>query len=143
MGLKSRNKGKVGERAARDYLKSLGFSGETRRGQQYCGDGQADVVCPDLEHVWIEVKYGYLLSEFDLGRAKFNAAIEQASKDADGRPWVILWKPLRLSQWRMTLEYDNLIVTLADDAAIRSALCVLEDEGKVADDFISDGRLSR
>lgn len=126
MGLKSRNKGKVGERAARDYLKSLGFSDETRRGQQHSGQGQADVVCPDLGNVWIEVKYGYPLSEFDLGRAKFYAAVEQASKDAAGKPWVVLWKPLRLSQWRATFKWFGFPVTIAEDSCIGLALISLE-----------------
>jgi len=46
--MNSREKGKVGERAWRDWLREQGYL-KAYRGAQYCGlRGNADVVCPEL-----------------------------------------------------------------------------------------------
>lgn len=104
MGLKSRNKGKVGEREAVAFLKSLGFD-DAQRTQQYNGLGKSDIICPEsLPNVHIEVKYGYDRNAFDVGTARFEQACATAEEEAEGRPWVVLWRPKRCSEWRATWE---------------------------------------
>ena len=118
----SRRKGKVGELKARDYLQSLGF-GPCKRGQQRSGMEVADVLCDGLSSVHIEVKFGYDLSSFDLDRQLFLSAVEQAKRDSQGKRWVVLWKPLRKSQWRLSWISESWgIITAADDSAIQRAL---------------------
>lgn len=122
MGLKSRNKGKRGEREAVSFLKSIGFE-DARRTQQYNGDGDSDVVCPEsLPHVHIEVKYGYNRHEFDLGTARFKDAVTQATEDCpEHMVPVVLWRPRGNSIWRMTyptLGVDGLYTFPTVDAPL-------------------------
>lgn len=100
MGLKSRNKGKRGEREAVKYLKKIGFE-DAQRTQQYSGKGPSDVVCPtSLPDVHIEVKFD---KRIDLGTVILTDAIHQAESDADGNPWCVLWRPSR-KMWRLTFS---------------------------------------
>ena len=126
MPINSRDKGARGERAARDYLRSLGFEGVIR-GQQRSGVEQADVVGDALSNVHVEVKYGYPLSAFDLHLELLWEATHQAIRDSGiDREWVVLWKPYRHRQWRMTFYWHGLAVTVADDESIRCALLALQ-----------------
>lgn len=76
----SNRKGKSGERAWRDQLKSAGF--DARRGQQYSGNPDApDVVCPELDWLHPEVKR--------VERLNIHDAMDQAVNDAgDKTPYV-------------------------------------------------------
>ena len=117
----SRRKGKVGELQARDYLDSLGF-GPCKRGQQRSGLEVAD----GLSSVHIEIKFGYPIEDFDMDRQLFADACMQADRDSRGGTWVVLWKPMRKRQWRLswnTKQYG--IITLADDQSIQRALDAL------------------
>lgn len=122
MGLKSRNKGKRGEREAVSFLKSIGFE-DARRTQQYNGDGDSDVVCPEsLPHVHIEVKYGYDRNKFDLGSALLSDAVTQATEDCtENMVPVVLWRPKGCRAWRMTyptLGVDGLYTFPTVDAPL-------------------------
>lgn len=122
MPINSRAKGKRGELEARDYLRSLGFTGAFRT-QQFCGKGTSDVTVPELPGVHIEVKYGYPISSFDLCTQKHIDACQQASDDAgNGREWVVLWKPYRYKTWRLSYQGEYGINTLSHDYAIKAAL---------------------
>jgi Holliday junction resolvase len=117
MAVNSKRKGARGEREAVNFLKSIGFP-DARRTQQYNGDGESDVICPEsLPGLTIEVKYGRDRHKLDLGTAEWFEAIEQAKTDAAGDPWVLLWRPKGCRDWRMTLEeFDGLPATYVGNA---------------------------
>jgi Holliday junction resolvase len=72
MGLKSKSKGKLGEREAAELLREFGFN--ARRGQQFSGSPDSPDVVSDMEGFHIEVKR--TAKQTDLF-----AAIEQAKRD--------------------------------------------------------------
>ncbi len=97
-GLKSRDKGKRGEREAVAYLTQIGFP-DARRTQQYNGMGLSDVICPEsLPELHIEVKRTETIG---LGTVELSEALEQAERDSDGNPWCVLWRRSR-QKWRLT-----------------------------------------
>lgn len=116
-------KGKVGERKAAEYLRSLGFA-DARRTQQHNGaEGLSDVICPEsLPGVHIEVKYGVV--GMDLGTGLFREACDQARRDAGYGSWAVLWKPKRCRQWRLTIldEWTRGLATFAEDDVIADLL---------------------
>jgi Holliday junction resolvase len=72
MGLKSKTKGKVGEREVAELLREFGYN--ARRGQQFAGGGDSPDVVSDLEGFHIEVKRtGKQTDVF--------AALDQAKRD--------------------------------------------------------------
>jgi Holliday junction resolvase len=81
MGLKSKTKGKVGEREVAELLREFGFN--ARRGQQFAGGGDSPDVVSDMEGFHIEVKRTGKQTDIF-------AALEQAKRDrkknADGSP---------------------------------------------------------
>ena len=82
--MNSRTKGKVGERAWRDWLRENGYL-KSHRGQQFCGlHGNADVICPELPSLWFEVKR---CERFDA-----YAAIDQAKRDCGSKFAVVAWR---------------------------------------------------
>ena len=82
--MNSRNKGKVGERAWRDFLLEQGYL-KAHRGQQYCGlRGNADVVCPELPLLHFEVKRAERLDVY--------AAVKQAQGDCGAKYPVVAWR---------------------------------------------------
>jgi Holliday junction resolvase len=72
MGLKSKTKGKVGEREVAELLREFGF--EARRGQQFAGGGDSPDVVSDMEGFHIEVKRTGKQTDIF-------AALEQAKRD--------------------------------------------------------------
>lgn len=114
----SRQKGKRGEREAVAYLKQLGFA-EVRRSQQYNGIGRGDVVMSQFPALNIEVKFGYAPGVFNIGTQLWEDACQQAAADADGNTWCVLWKPLRIRQWRVTCPWHGPIVTICGDDSIK------------------------
>jgi Holliday junction resolvase len=72
MGLKSKTKGKVGEREVAELLREFGFT--ARRGQQFAGGGDSPDVVSDLEGFHIEVKRTGKQTDIF-------AALEQAKRD--------------------------------------------------------------
>lgn len=123
----SREKGKIGERAARDYLRSLGFE-DARRGMQYSGIDGRDVVCLDsLPELHFEVKFGYPIQSLDIGKGLHVAACQQAERDANGKSWAVLWKPKGQRQWRLTCIWYGVLATVAKDGDV---LLMLEYLGR-------------
>ena len=90
MGMKSKSKGKTGERELSKELSRL-FGADCHRGQQYCGaNGDGDVV--GLPGVHVECKR---TESFRLWDAINQAVADAKSEDvpmvchrANGRPWV-------------------------------------------------------
>jgi Holliday junction resolvase len=76
MGLKSKTKGKVGEREVAELLREFGFN--ARRGQQFAGGGDSPDVVSDMEGFHIEVKRTGKQTDIF-------AALEQAKRDR--KPW--------------------------------------------------------
>lgn len=98
MALKSRTKGKVGEREVVKLLQRLGFD-DAERTQQYNGIGKSDVWCPrSLPDVHIEVKRA---EGFDVGTQRLSDACLQAMDDCDGKSWCVFWRP-NGKKWRLT-----------------------------------------
>jgi len=131
MGLKSRSKGKVGEREAAHYLKAIGFH-DARRRMQSSGEGAPEVECPQsLPGVHIEVKYGYAKG-LGCGTRIHRHACAQAMSDAEDKEWVVLWREKHCIIWKLTMASANGIgvSTLAGDDQIRLTLEWLQ-QGKV------------
>lgn len=132
----SRAKGSRGELLLRDFLRSLGFE-SAKRTQQYNGLGKGDVECPDeLPDVHIESKVGNA-KKWDVGVDLIDKAVAQARRDADGKPWVVMWKPDRKC-WRLTTEmqpegYPRSLATVTDPETIAAILISkqLEAQGKL------------
>jgi len=119
---KSRTKGKIGERKARDFLKSLGYD-DAQRGQQYSGIEGRDVVCLEsLPNVHFEIKYGY--GDVNIGSGLLEGWWKQASEDAgvNDRFPVILWKPMRARRWRLTCQWYGILATVVDVQDIKTIL---------------------
>lgn len=118
MAINSRQKGKRGEREAAAFLRSIGFE-TARRTMQYNGEGVSDVMIETLPDLHIEVKFGYPITRFDLCTSLHEAACIQAEGDADGKVWVVLWKPLRYKVWRLSFKgFRGHIVTVSGKDAI-------------------------
>ena len=120
----SSRKGKEGERAAAKYLEALGFPG-AKRTQQHCGAaGDSDVIASEsLPGLFVEVKFGYPLGNFDLDKTLFQRAVAQATSDAGNSAWVILWKPYNHRLWRLTTnECLGAVATFSGDEDIRKVL---------------------
>ena len=82
--MNSREKGKAGERAFRDWLREQGYL-KAYRGAQYCGLlGNADVVCPETPEIHYEVKRGERLDVY--------GAVEQATRDCGSKYPVVAWR---------------------------------------------------
>ena len=92
MGLKSKTKGKVGEREVAELLREFGFA--ARRGQQFAGGGDSPDVVSDMEGFHIEVKRTGKQTDIF-------AALEQAKRDRkpgedalvfhrkDNKDWIV------------------------------------------------------
>ena len=78
--MKSRQKGKVGEREFASLLREHGF--DARRGQQFSGGADSpDVVSEALAWLHVEVKRVQHLNLTD--------ACVQAEGDCGGKPWIV------------------------------------------------------
>lgn len=100
MGRKSRTKGKVGEREARDEINRLFPFAEAYRTSQYCGKaGDSDVTAPGLPGIHLEVKRTESLSLY--------TAIEQAVADCGDSLPVVLHRRSR-KPWLAVIRLDDL-----------------------------------
>ena len=130
--INSCQKGKRGDRAARDYLMSLGYT-DCHRTQQHNGIGLSDISCPDsLPALHLEVKYGYSRSDFSVGSVLWQNAIDQAHEDSSLPSWAMLWREKGCVIWKMTFLTEWGLVTVAGDVAIRSCLDTLQTQSSVA-----------
>lgn len=124
--INSRRKGKTGELEAAAYLTRLGFT--ARRGQQHKGGADSpDVVSDDLRHVHLEVKR---VQSIDLGTKELAGALDQASRDAGGAPYAVLWRRNR-KPWCLTWDDPsiNATMTVTGDHDITRLLRALERYG--------------
>lgn len=117
MGRFQREKGKRGERDARDWLKSLGFH-DARRTAQHKGICTGDVECPEtLPNVHIEVK---LWATYSM--SKVREACFQSERDKAPGQWAcVIWRctgDRRVKSWRVSFIDRNVIYTIADDALV-------------------------
>ena len=98
MGLRSRNKGKLGEREAAAEIRRL-FGVEARRGRQYCGsDGAPDIVT-SLDGVHFEIKRREAF--------RLYPALDQAIADAADKIPVVLHRANNQS-WVAIVRLDDL-----------------------------------
>ena len=98
MGLKSRNKGKLGEReAARELARVLGI--QARRGQQFSGGTESPDVVTDCDQLHIEVKRTESL--------RLYAALDQAIADAGDKTPIVLHRSNR-RPWVVIVRLDDL-----------------------------------
>ena len=102
--MNSREKGKRGERDFRDFLRDMGF--EARRGQQFAGGTDSpDVICEQLPHVHLEVKFS---QQAIVGSAYLEAAWKQARDDADGKKTPIVAFRRSREQWKLMAEEQHM-----------------------------------
>jgi len=113
MGLRSRNKGKRGEREAAAEIRRL-FRTDARRGRQYCGTDESPDVVADIEDVHFEVKRRETLRLYE--------ALAQAIEEAGDKIPVVLHKQNR-KPWVAIVRLDDLprlavqlYLTLAENA---------------------------
>lgn len=98
MGMKSRRKGKTGEReAAREFSRVLGV--QARRGQQYAGGEDSPDVVTDCEELHVEVKRTESLRLYQ--------ALEQAINDAGDKLPIVLHRSNR-KPWVAILRLEDL-----------------------------------
>jgi Holliday junction resolvase len=98
MGLRSRNKGKLGEREAAAEIRRL-FGVEARRGRQYCGSDDAPDVVTGIEGVHFEVKRTEGL--------RLYPALDQATGDAPDKIPVVLHRANN-QPWVAIVRLDDL-----------------------------------
>ena len=105
MGIRSRNKGKRGEREAAAEIRRI-LRTEARRGRQFCGSDESPDVETDIPDVHFEVKRAETF--------RLYAALEQALADcgsripvvlhrANNRPWVAIVRLDDLPQLATTI----------------------------------------
>lgn len=118
--MNSKAKGAAGERQWRDELRAAGFT--ARRGQQYAGGNESpDVICEELSGLHMEVKR---VESLNLGKA-----IEQATRDAAGKPWIVAHRKNH-EPWRVTMDSSLFFALLRDgmEAANAGGLCSQSDK---------------
>ena len=98
MGLRSRNKGKRGEREAAAELQRL-FSVEARRGRQFQGTDESPDVIVDIPDLHFEVKRCEGFRLYD--------ALEQAINDAANKVPIVLHRQNR-KPWVAIVQLDDL-----------------------------------
>ena len=98
MGLRSRNKGKRGEREAAAELRRL-FGADARRGRQYCGGDESPDVATDIDDVHFEVKRCESLRLYE--------ALAQAIADAGDKIPVVLHRQNR-QPWVAIVRLEDL-----------------------------------
>src|SRR5262245_4015956 len=98
MGLRSRNKGKSGEREAAAELRRL-LRAEARRGRQFCGSDESPDLITDVPDVHFEVKRAEAF--------RLYAALGQALADCGSRIPVILHRSNR-RPWVAIVRLDDL-----------------------------------
>jgi len=104
MAMNSRAKGARGERLWRDELRKEGFT--ARRGQQFAGGTDSpDVICEELKWLHQEVKFVQNLS--------LDKACEQATRDADGKHWIVAHKKNNKS-WKVTMSSETFFELLRE-----------------------------
>jgi Holliday junction resolvase len=103
----SKRKGTVAERELANIFTAAGVP--SRRSVQYCGRaGDADLACDGLD-LHIEVKR---TEKFRLAEA-----IAQASRDSNGKPWVVVHRGSRMP-WLVIQTFDQ---WAADSVRFREA----------------------
>jgi hypothetical protein len=98
MGLKSRNKGKLGERSAAAEIRRL-FRTEAFRGRQFSGSDDSPDIITGIAGVHFEVKRTETFRPYD--------ALEQAVRDAGENLPVVLHKQNR-KPWLAIVRLDDL-----------------------------------
>lgn len=123
--INSRRKGAGGERAAAQFLCSLGFAAE--RSARNGVKGAGDLIVRDLPNVHIEVKR---LERMDIGTVCLADACDQARAASGlGRRWAVLWRPNGKS-WRLTFRaHAPAMNVTVEEAAIPAALWWLNSKG--------------
>ena len=94
-------KGKRGEREARDVLNSV-FGTNCRRGQQFCGGHDSPDIAGFIPGIHIEVK--------NVEKLRLSDAIEQSEADSDiegGEIPTVMWKKPRTKDWYLIVKIDN------------------------------------
>lgn len=94
MGMKSRRKGKVGEREFAALCRLEGY--DARRGQQYSGVEGEDVI--GLPGVHVEVKR--------VERLNIHEAMSQSLRDAAGKPAIVAHRRSR-GPWLITMPAEQ------------------------------------
>lgn len=95
MGLKSKTKGKVGEREAAELLREFGFN--ARRGQQFAGGGDSPDVVSDMEGFHIEVKRTGKQTDIF-------AALEQAKRDRKDGEDALVFHRKNNKDWIVAMD---------------------------------------
>jgi len=98
MGLRSRNKGKRGEREAAAEIRRL-FRTDARRGRQFSGSDESPDIVAEIEDVHFEVKRAESFRLYD--------ALDQAAGDAGEKVPVVLHKQNR-KPWVAIVRLDDL-----------------------------------
>lgn len=103
MGLRSKTKGKVGEREVAELLRKHGFS--ARRGQQFAGGGDSPDVVSDMEGFHIEVKRTGKQTDIF-------AALEQAKRDRKPGEDAVVFHRKNNKQWIIAMDADEFLTLM-------------------------------
>ena len=105
MGLRSRNKGKRGEREAAAEIRRI-LRTEAHRGRQFCGSDESPDVVTDIENLHFEVKRAErlrLYEALDQAIADAGCRIPIVLHRANERPWVAIVRLEDLPQLAVTI----------------------------------------
>ena len=92
MGLRSRNKGKLGEREAAAEIRRI-LRTEARRGRQFCGSDESPDIVVDIPDLHFEVKRAErlrLYEALDQALTDCRSRIPIVLHRANHRPWVAI-----------------------------------------------------
>jgi hypothetical protein len=117
---RGRKKGARVELAAAKYLTALGFAASRMGRNGYSAADLKTDDCPVLSLIHIEVKGD---QRIDFETVDWKKAMAQAQRDANKKPWALLWK-LDGLPWRLTFQawIPPLLVTVTGDERIRESL---------------------
>lgn len=114
--INSRDKGKRGERAWRNVLRSEGFA-KAYRAQQYCGSNDsADVICPELPTLHFEVKIGNQVP------VKIYDFMTQAVNDCAANTPIVACKRDNC-EWLVLMRPDDFFAIVRESDRVKTIHC--------------------
>jgi hypothetical protein len=107
MGLRSRNKGKRGEREAAAEIRRI-LRTEAHRGRQFCGSDESPDIVVDIPDLHFEVKRAEtfrLYAALDQALADCGSRIPVVLHRANQRPWVAVIRLEDLPRLAATIHF--------------------------------------
>lgn len=112
--INSKQKGKRGELAWKNFLWAEGFT-SSYRSQQFCGsENSADVICPQLPTIHQEVKFTQQFNAY--------AAMQQAANDCGTNTPIVAHKKNNC-EWLVVMRAHDWINMIKETSLVKSIFC--------------------